>query len=201
MSDPFIKIEANFSDAEHKLKNIPGAATAAIKSSIRRGLSAARSQIVKSIRKTYTLPAAYLRNSIGRARISNIDSALSGNMTVSSARVPLYLFPHKTVPGGGGVQFEELKGHTSILRHAFGKELGGGSKFPIVTRAGAGAPRFPLYLLKGLAVPQMLPRNEKEIMEETERQMMRQLNSVIDGFLSGKLQMRHGRISAAEQEE
>jgi hypothetical protein len=182
-----------------KLKGIPGAAEAAMRSAIRKGLSKTKTAMRRMLLEKYTVAPAYLRDAIGKPKFN----ALEGTITIRGMRIPLSKFTHKDVYPGG-VEIQERRDSVITLTRAFapGHPRRKGREW-FFEREGEGAPRFPLRLVMGLSVPNMVHERKIEpaLKEVMEAAATTELNRVMNGFLSGKLEMRGNRISAADDQE
>jgi hypothetical protein len=174
--DPIIKITVDMEDATEKLKGFPGAALAALKASIRTGLSAAGKAVKKYVRERYALPPRYITQAIGKAKLSNLESALTGRREISGRNVPVYLFPHQDVYPEGE-QVEIRRGVYANIMHAFSpghpraKNVG-----YVFEREHEGPASEAFRLVKTLAVAQMLNRfTEPQIVQTIDDATARRL--------------------------
>ena len=194
-----IKVMLDTQQLFQKLKGIPGAAEAAIRSAVRVGLRKTKTAMRRMLLEKYTVAPAYLRDAIGKPRFD----ALSGTIVIRGMRIPLSKFTHRDVYPGG-VEIQERWDSVITMTRAFapGHPRRKGREW-FFERESETAPRFPLRLVMGLSVPNMVHESkiEPQLKEGMEVAASLELTRVMEGFLSGKLEMRGNRISAANDED
>jgi hypothetical protein len=130
------------------LSKIPGGAAFAVSHAIMDTLRAVRTQAARSARERYNIPYGWVLKAFGTPRVMG----MYGLLRSTGARAPLHLFPHSD-QRPSGVQVQEVKGSTMLIRHAFREAVvGRGSGYT----GYRGAPRYPTHAIVGRAAPQMI---------------------------------------------
>jgi hypothetical protein len=177
MIDLSYRIE-NLDEVTEKLGSIPGAVPFAVAHAIQDTLKAVRTQAARAARERYNIPYSWVLSSLGTPRVAG----MYGLMQSTGQKAKLSMFPHSVTSGphGGGEDISELKSHAMHLRHVFHQG--------VLTRGSAGAPRYPLRAMVGLAAPQMIHQQGQvwPNIERFERQKLQErLQHYVDQILSG----------------
>jgi hypothetical protein len=162
-----------------RLRFIPGGARVALVRSILKSLRSGRTASARAARERYVIPYGWLLKAIGRPRMS----ALTGYLHVSGTKAPLSMFNAKSIYPGG-VEFQELKDHVSVLRHAFVHGSG-----PVLERETKETPRYPLRTIFGRSAPEMIGMSKvfPKIQDQMEIVLYAELERQIKGILSGEI--------------
>ena len=164
--------------AAEALQHIAGGANKAMARAINRAIQGARTAASKSIRKVYRVKAGDIRQTMTLRRAT--PARLEASVTSVGRKLPLFAFaPRPSKPGTGGKGRPHLtvsvrKGRRTKHRRAWiGTFL---SRLQVAMRTSS--KRFPVRMLKGPAIPQML--GVPDVIAEVELVATERLDQRID---------------------
>lgn len=189
MSDIRISItEDTIKRVEKILAGVPKGAPRALSNAINRGLSKARTEAVREIKKIYTVnPGEIQKNTQIQVRRANVGE-IAGYVTFSGVKIPLYKFSvNPKIPGTGEKVHAVVKrGGGGTFEDGFIQKMRSSRHVGLFVREGR--KRLPIEEVMGLAVAQMVGNEqvteqmEKEAQKTVEQRIEHEITRLLNGY-------------------
>jgi hypothetical protein len=168
-------------EAAKKLKGLPDKGRKALSKAINDVLVSGTAIAIGDIYARYNLKESDIRT--GFKAIKANEGHLVGIIQITGRRFPIEKFSPKQTPEG--VEFEEVRGKTSLLKGVFEATMA----FGINVFKRVGAERGPVQMQTGLSVAGMTKEEEKvlpDIKRRIHEQIQKRLNFWVSEALKGK---------------